>query len=139
MHSSLCKFKIAEMRQLRRSIVLAMTVVFPSVAHLQAMAAPAHTDMSGRWELHADFDDRSIPGALANCTFKQEGERLSGTCEDASLIGEVKGQTVTLRLTPAGTHDTMIFTGMLDDDDTVVVGRFSYAGKGGGSFLAIKR
>jgi hypothetical protein len=33
----------------------------------------------------------------------------------------------------------MIFTGRLDDDDTVIVGRFSYAGKGDGSFLAVRR
>jgi hypothetical protein len=96
-------------------------------------------DLSARWELHADFDDRRIPGALAGCTFKQEVERLSGGCEDATLVGEVNGETVTWRLTPAGTHDAMIFTGMLDDDDTVIVGRFSYAGKGDGSFLAVRR
>lgn len=96
-------------------------------------------DITARWELHADFDDRRIPGALANCTFRQQGERLSGTCEDATLLGEIKGEAVTWRLTPAGTHDDMIFTGMLDDDDTVIVGRFSYAGKGDGSFLAVRR
>ena len=108
-------------------------------AAVAVLAAPTHVDMSAHWELHADFDDRSIPGAAADCTLKEENERLSGRCEDATLIGEVKGETVTWRLTPAGTHDAMIFTGMLDDDDTVVVGRFSYAGKGDGSFLAIKR
>jgi hypothetical protein len=127
------------MRQLRRHIMIAMAIVLASVARLGAVSAPAHTDLSGRWELHADFDDRSIPGALANCTFKQDGERLSGTCEDASFIGEIKGETVTWQLTPAGTRDNMIFTGMLDDDDTVIVGRFSYAGRGNGSFLAVKR
>jgi hypothetical protein len=100
---------------------------------------PARTDISARWELHADFDDRSIPGAAANCTFKQENERLSGSCEDASLLGEVNGETVTWRLTLARTHDTMAFTGRLDDDDTVIVGRFSYAGRGDGSFLAVRR
>jgi hypothetical protein len=104
-----------------------------------APVVPAHADMSAHWELHADFDDRSIPGASADCTFRQENERLSGSCEDASLIGEVKGETVTWRLTLARTHDTMIFTGRLDDDDTVIVGRFSYAGKGDGSFLAVRR
>ena len=103
------------------------------------LAVAVHADMSARWELHADFDDRSIPGALADCTFRQEGERLNGRCEDATLIGEIKGETVTWQLTPAGTHNIMIFTGMLDDDDTVIVGRFSYAGKGDGSFLAVKR
>jgi hypothetical protein len=109
------------------------------VVAVVAPVVPAHADMSAHWELHADFDDRSIPGASADCTFKQESERLSGRCEDASLIGEVKEETVTWRLTLAGTHDTMIFSGRLDDDDTVIVGRFSYAGKGDGSFLAVKR
>jgi hypothetical protein len=106
---------------------------------LVLLAVPVHADITARWELHADFDDRSIPGASADCTFKQDGERVSGSCEDATLVGEIKGETVTWRLTPAGTHDNMIFTGMLDDDDTVIVGRFSYAGKGNGSFLAVKR
>jgi hypothetical protein len=108
-------------------IVLALPVV------------PAHADLSAHWELHANFDDRSIPGALADCRFEQENERLTGKCEDANLIGEVKGEVVTLRLTLARSHDTMIFTGRLDDDDTVIVGRFSYAGKGNGSFLAVRR
>jgi len=101
-------------------------------------AVPIHADITARWELHADFDDRRIPGASANCTLRQDGERLIGTCEDATLLGEIKGETVTWRLTPAGTHDNMIFTGMLDDDDTVIVGRFSYVGKGNGSFLAVR-
>ena len=110
------------------------------VACVFALAAVCvRADISARWELHADFDDRRIPGALGDCTLRQEGERLSGRCQDATLIGEVKGETVTWRLTPAGTHDSMIFTGMLDDDDTVIVGRFTYAGRGNGSFLAIRR
>jgi len=109
------------------------------VAVVVATLVVAHADVSARWELHADFDDRSIPGALADCTFKQENERLTGKCEDASLNGEVKAETITWRLMLAGTHDTMIFTGRLDDDDTVIVGRFSYAGKGNGSFLAVRR
>lgn len=98
-----------------------------------------HADVSARWELHANFDDRRIPGASADCVFKQEGTHLSGKCEDAALTGEIKEETVTWQLTPAGTHDTVTFTGMLDDDDTVIVGRFFYAGKGGGSFLALRR
>jgi len=119
---------------MKRSVLVTTLVVAVAVP-----VVPAHADISAHWELHADFDDRSIPGAAADCTFKQENERLSGRCEDASLIGDVKGETVTWRLTLAGTHDSMIFIGKLDDDDTVIVGRFSYAGKGEGSFLAAKR
>ena len=103
------------------------------------LSVVANAAVSARWELHADFDDRRIPGAFAYCTFNQDGERLSGTCEDATLVGQIKGDAVTWRLTPARTHDTVFFTGMFDDDDTVILGRFSYAGKGGGSFLAVKR
>jgi hypothetical protein len=103
------------------------------------LSVPVQADLSAHWELHADFDDRSIPGASAECTFTQDGQRLTGRCEDATLTGEIKGETVTWELTLAGTHDTMSFTGRLDDDDTVIVGRFVYAGKGGGSFLAIRR
>jgi len=102
------------------------------------LAVPVHADLSARWELHADFDDRSIPGAIGDCVLKQVGQRLSGKCEDAIVTGEIKAETVTWQLTPAGTHDSMTFSGMLDDDDTVIVGRFSYPGKGGGSFLAVR-
>jgi hypothetical protein len=115
----------------KRWIVAAGAVAF--------LAVPVHADISAHWELHANFDDRDIPGAFADCTFKQDGQRLSGTCEDATLNGEIKGETVTWQLTLAGSHDTLTFTGRLDDDDTVIVGRFSYAGKGGGSFLAVRR
>jgi len=103
------------------------------------LGVPVQADISARWELHADFDDRSIPGASADCTLKQDGQRLSGKCEDATLTGEIKGEMVTWQLTLAGTHDTMSFNGRLDDDDTVIVGRFVYAGKGDGSFLAVRR
>jgi len=110
------------------------------VAAVVVLTVRADADVSGRWELHADFDDRNIPGAIADCMFKQEAERLSGRCEDATLLGEIKGDTVTWRLTLAGTHDTMVFTGMFpEDEQAVIVGKFSYAGKGNGSFLAIKR
>ena len=115
---------------MKRSIVAAIVVA--------SLVVIVRANISARWEVHADFDDRRIPGALADCTFKQEAERLSGRCEDATLVGEIKKETVTWRLTTRS-HDIVIFTGMLDDDDTVIVGRFSYSGKGGGSFLAVRR
>ena len=105
-----------------------------------ALAVTVHADMSARWELHADFDDQQIPGAIAECTLKQEGKRLSGSCEDATLTGEIAGDTVTWRLTLTGTHDIVVFTGMFaGNEEAVILGTFSYAGKGEGSFVAIKR
>jgi len=101
-------------------------------------ALGALADVSGRWELHADFNDRTNPGAAAQCSVTQSGARLTGRCEDATLAGTVEGRRVNWRLTlRAG--DVVTFTGMLDDEDPVILGTFSYPGKGDGSFLAIKR
>ena len=108
------------------------------VAAFAAATCAAPVGISGRWELHADFDDRSIPGAFARCTFTQTGRRFSGTCEDATVAGEINGDKVTWRVTTRN-HDVVIFTGMQDDQDPVILGTFSYPGKGDGTFLAIKR
>ncbi len=108
-------------------------------AALASLAVAARVSLPGRWELHADFDDRAIPGAFAQCTLTQSGRRLAGRCEDATLTGDVDGGKVTWQLTLRATHDVVSFSGMLDDEDPVILGRFTYPGKGGGSFLAIKR
>ena len=55
----------------KRSIVAAIVVA--------SLVVIVRANISARWEVHADFDDRRIPGALADCTFKQEAERLSRT------------------------------------------------------------
>ena len=127
------------LRRTNRSAMRLVECCLVAACVLTLLAVNVRADITARWELHADFDDRRIPGASGDCTFRQDGGRFSGRCEDATVIGEVKGESVTWRLTPAGTHDSMIFTGMLDDDDTVIVGRFTYAGKGNGSFLAVRR
>jgi hypothetical protein len=114
------------------------TRIVAVIALVLLLAVPVDADISARWELHADFDDRSIPGAVGDCVLKQVGQRFSGTCEDAIVSGEINAETVTWQLTPARTHDRMTFSGMLDDDDTVIIGRFRYPGKGGGSFLAMR-
>jgi hypothetical protein len=109
------------------------------IGTLMSLAVAAPVSVPGHWELHADFDDRRIPGAFAQCTFTQSGRRLTGTCEDATVDGDVDADKVIWRLTLGATHDVVSFTGMLDDEDPVILGRFTYPGKGDGSFLAIKR
>jgi hypothetical protein len=104
-----------------------------------ALAAPViAADMSAVWELHADFDDRNVPGAWSDCAFKQDDARLTGRCEDATLTGQISRETVSWSLSPAGTNDAITFTGMVDEDRTVMTGRFVSASKGGGSFLAVR-
>ena len=109
------------------------------IAGLALTAAGALGDLSGRWEVHADFDDRRIPGAAAHCVITQAGNRLTGRCENATLTGTVDGRNVSWRLTFRPNDVAVNFTGVLDDEDPVILGKFSYPGKGNGSFLAIKQ
>jgi hypothetical protein len=59
-----------------------------------------------------------------DCVLKQDGERVTGRCSSgtATMTGEVKGQTVSLRL-PEGNPPTT-FTGTLDKAGTRPTGPF---------------
>ena len=63
-------------------------------------ALSAATDISGKWEVEANFDDPSIEAGGFDCVVKQQGERLTGMCSDstASLDGEIDGQMITWRV-----------------------------------------
>ena len=55
----------------------------------------AATDLSGRWQIEADFDDTNVPGGGFDCTLTQDGNRLAGTCGNrrgARLIWRVGGR-----------------------------------------------
>jgi len=42
----------------------------------------AATDISGKWEVEANFDDPSIGAGGFDCVVRQEAERLTGMCSD---------------------------------------------------------
>jgi hypothetical protein len=105
----------------------------PSAHRVQA--AP---NLSGRWEIDANFDDPSLSGGGFDCVFKQEGDRLTGSCQEIPLTGEVKGTNVTWQIRAGQTQDTITYTGTINESGTSINGRFSMPGKGG-RFTAAKR
>jgi len=95
-------------------------------------------NLSGTWEIDANFDDPSLSGGGFDCAFKQEGDRLTGSCQDIPLAGEVKGTNVTWQIRAGQTQDTITYTGTVNESGTSINGRFSMPGKGG-RFTASKR
>ena len=93
----------------------------------------ATLDLTGSWEIEANFDDSSIAGGGFDCAFKQDGEQLTGTCSDGSaqLTGELKGQKVSWKM------KAVTYTGTVNETGTSIQGRFRVADKGG-SFTALK-
>jgi hypothetical protein len=95
-------------------------------------------NLSGTWEIDADFDDPSLSGGGFDCVFKQEGDRLTGSCQDIPLTGEVKEANVKWQIRAGQTEDVITYTGTVNESGTRINGRFSMAGKGG-RFTASKQ
>ena len=49
---------------------------------LTAVVLTATLDLTGNWEVEANFDDSSLSGGGFDCAFKQDGEQLTGTCSE---------------------------------------------------------
>jgi len=100
---------------------------------LTAVVLTATLDLTGKWEVEANFDDSSLSGGGFDCAFRQDGEQSTGTCSDgtAQLTGELKGQNVRWEM------NAVTYTGTVNETGTSIKGRFTIAGKGG-SFAALK-
>jgi hypothetical protein len=92
-------------------------------------------DLSGVWTITPD----SLPGSVT-CTFKQEGDKLTGECKGAGgaalkLAGEVSGSEVSWAI-----DNEMIFAGTIDETGRTIEGAFSFdGGNGSGTFTAQKQ
>jgi protein-S-isoprenylcysteine O-methyltransferase Ste14 len=109
-----------------------------SVLVLTALSAA--TDISGKWEIEARFDDPNIEAGGFDCVVKQQGERLTGKCSDgtASLDGEIDGQMITWRVSNSEQPPvTTTFIGTLNRSGTTIEGKFS-SGTRVGRFAAAK-
>ena len=112
---------------------IALTLVMVAVV----AAAP---EISGTWEVEANFDDPSVGAAGFECVIRQDAERLTGTCSEgtASLAGEIDGQMITWRVTPVAEPSLVTtFTGTLNRSAAAIEGRFS-SGANGGTFTAAR-
>ena len=103
-------------------------VMFAALALGIMTAAP---DISGDWGVEAEFDDSSLAGGGFDCAFKQDGERLTGTCSEATVTGEVKGQDVSWQMKAGGNPVTTSFRGTTNESRTFMSGRFTTTGAGG--------
>jgi len=98
------------------------------LAAFMLVALSASTDISGKWEVEARFDDQNIEAGGFDCVVKQQGERLTGKCSDgtASLNGEIDGQMITWRVSNSEQPPvTTTFIGTLNRTRTTIEGRFN--------------
>jgi hypothetical protein len=95
-----------------------MVLILPLLA---APVAPAA--VTGSWALSTNVQGNT---GAPNCTFKQEAEKITGTCDapnntQSEVSGEVADTKVTFRYTIEweGSPLTLVFTGTLDADTTM--------------------
>jgi len=108
------------------------------IRELRTFLSQAAADLSGTWEIEAEFDDPTLSGGGFDCVFKQTGDRLTGSCQEIPLSGEVKGTNVAWRIKAGQTQDIITYTGGMNESGTFIKGRFSMTGKGG-RFTASKQ
>ena len=102
-------------------MTVAGRTIVPALA-LALFASTAATDLSGRWTLTSDPDFSGNPSSV-DCTFKQDGSKLTVDCGGAAITGEVDAQKVTLRFqTGKDGEITATLIGELDQAGTTLTG-----------------
>ena len=111
-------------------------------------SAAEAADLSGTWALEFE-QDKNSPLYQADCSFKQEGAQLSGSCLSGfesivTVRGNVQPPAVTFQFrtgTDSGTQTT--FSGQLDDQETSIKGTFRFVdargNTGQGTFTATRK
>jgi hypothetical protein len=99
--------------------------------------------VTGDWTLAFDPDFGGRPGTSVECTFTQDGERLTGRCgESAAITGQVKGRAVTFQArTGLKNEHTATFDGTLDRSAQTIAGSWTFVdqdGKHDGKFTATR-
>jgi hypothetical protein len=105
-------------------------------------ASVALADVSGTWNLEMSWDSGS--DATGVCTFKQEVEKLTGTCGGADkfpVTGEVNDRDITVQVDVEqdGNKGRMIFTGAVDEPGTTIKGACRIVGGQAGTFTMRKQ
>jgi len=91
-------------------------------------AAAAPSGFGGTWSFNGDIVGNAVD---LKCTFKRDGDKLSGTCSysnagEGPATGTVAGNKVTFQ-NQAGGYD-LTYTGTLDDAGTSMQGQIDVAG-----------
>ena len=93
----------------------------------------AAVDVTGAWTLELDPDFGGNRGTTQDCTFKQEGRRLTGSCGGhAAIAGEVNRRKVTFKVKTGRQNEfTATFTGNLNEPATTIKGKWRLEGNEG--------
>lgn len=128
--------------QIRRHIRRATTafVAIAATATIAIAAVVAH-DLTGKWDFEVVTENGT---GTPTVTFKQEGEKLSGTYSSRMLgertfTGSVKGDSLRFVLSNTASPDaiTMTFVGVVVDKDNVK-GEVDFGGMGGAKFSGMR-
>jgi hypothetical protein len=117
------------------------------LAPLLLVAVVEAADLTGGWAL--EFQTEGSTNIYSGeCAFKQEGERLTGSCgygqsTPVPVTGNVKGSTATFQFrTGLDAGYTISFSGQLDAQETSIKGTWSFVDqqgdKGQGTFSAVR-
>jgi hypothetical protein len=123
-----------------RSAMLSFGALLLSVT--VAVAATVAHDLTGKWDFAVVTENGT---GTPTVTFKQEGEKLSGTYSsrmlgERTLTGNVKGDSLKFTLSNTSSPDavTMTFAGVILDKDRVR-GRVDFGGQGGAEFTGSRQ
>jgi hypothetical protein len=107
-----------------------------------AIAATVAHDLTGKWDFAVVTENGT---GTPTITFKQEGEKLSGTYSsrmlgERTLAGSVKGDSLRFTLSNTSSPDavTMTFAGVILDKDRVR-GSVDFGGQGGAEFTGSRQ
>ena len=124
------------------------TVIASVLVLLVGATSIEGADLTGTWSLEFEVD-RNSPLYSAECSFKQEGNRLAGSCLSGfeSIVpvrGNVQDSNVTFQFATGLDEGTVVtFTGKLDAKETSMSGTWRFTdprgNKGEGTFTATKR
>jgi hypothetical protein len=113
-----------------------------ALALLVLLAPPPVADISGVWNLDMHWS-RSDTHATGVCTLKQEGQKLTGSCDSgkSTITGEIHERTLNLQIDvdQDGTKGQMTFTGTVDEDGTAIKGSCRIVGGQEGTFVMEKK
>jgi hypothetical protein len=127
---------------MKRTLILAGILALGLSVGLLAQDAAKEkkVDVTGTWELTIESPQGTM---TASATYKQEGEKLTGTqtgpMGEDKLEGTVKDGTINyvIHISPNGQDFTITFTGKVDGDK--IAGSFDFNGMGSANWSAARK
>jgi hypothetical protein len=118
-----------------------LALVFSAVVQAQEPQKTAKIDVTGTWDISIDTPQGAMAGVA---TFKQEGEKVTGTQsgpggEETKLEGTVKDGALAyvLKFNMQGNEMAINFSGKVDGDS--IAGTFEFGGMGSGAWSAKRK